>query len=382
MRLALRMERRSRARTTTRGIAPLTRMAALSPAAESAPAAADDGALAVFLLEGPRLPPLEDEPAAAAIASPKHAPATMSISKAWQSFIMPSAAAAAPPPHKRFCERAATAVPAAALSDGQVRVRFRYPDKAVPPPRLAAFALPAHLHPDLLDRPRDVCFCLTHADGTRMHGSALQICDADEDGSLVLRALVLVSKWPVFETWHTMLHTIFSRREQLWPAGAPLSPSGRARLPGGGAAARAEDAGDAARDSPRLGALLARTAEVLGHSAQELGWLVSHPLWLPTPLAPLFKALRWQPDLVAYLLAALLTDQKVRLHSEDARMPSACHTHATHVRILSRACTGAAALGGRAQALRVHVRAQGAHHAARVHRRLHPAAAAAPHVAR
>ena len=29
-------------------------------------------------------------------------------------------------------------------------------------------------------------------------------------------------------------------------------------------------------------------------SKLELEWLTSHPLWLPVPLAPLFKALRWE----------------------------------------------------------------------------------------
>ena len=57
---------------------------------------------------------------------------------------------------------------------------------------------------------------------------------------------------------------------------------------------------------------------MLQNGEQELEWLTSHPLWLPTPLAPLFKALRWQPAEVAYLIGAILTDQKVLLHSEDA----------------------------------------------------------------
>ena len=60
-----------------------------------------------------------------------------------------------------------------------------------------------------------------------------------------------------------------------------------------------------------LRALLERTCETLAASQQELGWLTSHPLYLPTPLAPLFKALGWKPPLAAYLLGALLTDQKV-----------------------------------------------------------------------
>ena len=38
------------------------------------------------------------------------------------------------------------------------------------------------------------------------------------------------------------------------------------------------------------------------------------------PLAPLFKALRWEPAEAAYLLVALLTDQKVVLHSTDSAL--------------------------------------------------------------
>ena len=66
-----------------------------------------------------------------------------------------------------------------------------------------------------------------------------------------------------------------------------------------------------------LRALLEHTSDVLSQSNQELGWLTTHPLYLPTPLAPLFKALGWRPSEAAYLLAALLTDQKVLLLSEE-----------------------------------------------------------------
>lgn len=316
--------------------------------------------LSVFLLEGPRLPP-PPEPEAQQMQAAATTPDTMSITKAWQSFIMP-ASAAQPPPRKRLCDR--TAVPPDTLTDEKISVRFRHPPEAVPPPRLAAFALPAQLYPELLDSPRDVCFCLTQADGKQLHGSALQLCDAEEDGQLVLRSLVLLSKFPVFELWHTMLHTIYSRRESLWPASAPVSPGGRCRFPTAmSATARPEaspppplpspanavhaeppasapapadtaneEAGSAGAGatgdlprgvgttsaSPTLSSLLERTADVLQNGEQELEWLTSHPLWLPTPLAPLFKALRWQPAEVAYLIGAILTDQKVLLHSEDA----------------------------------------------------------------
>ena len=90
----------------------------------------------------------------------------------------------------------------------------------------------------------------------------------------------------------------------------------------------AEEGGAATKSAPRtptnaearpepLAALLSHTAEVLAQSEQELRWLTNHPLWLPTALAPLFSSLRWQPAEIAYLLAALLSDQKVLLHSED-----------------------------------------------------------------
>ena len=42
----------------------------------------------------------------------------------------------------------------------------------------------------------------------------------------------------------------------------------------------------------QLSALLLEAAAALSGSRQELEWLTSHPLWLPAPLAPLFKALR------------------------------------------------------------------------------------------
>ena len=89
-----------------------------------------------------------------------------------------------------------------------------------------------------------------------------------------------------------MLH--LSQREALWP-----SEPGAAR---------------------RLSDLLAAASRALSESTLELEWLTSHPLWLPVPLAPLFKALRWEPAEAAYLLMALLTDQKVVLHSTDTAL--------------------------------------------------------------
>eukprot|EP00966_Prymnesium_polylepis_P156126 3607325-Prymnesium_polylepis.1 len=90
----------------------------------------------------------------------------MSIASAWNNFIAPTPAPAAP-----------LAVPAESLTDSAVRVRFRFPVGATPPPRLAAFALPSWVVPDLEDqRPRDSCFCLTGDQyrGGRLFGFALQ----------------------------------------------------------------------------------------------------------------------------------------------------------------------------------------------------------------
>ena len=78
------------------------------------------------------------------------------------------------------------------------------------------------------------------------------------------------------------------------------------------AAAAAAD--DGAGTAP-LAELLSRTSEVLSQSGQELRWLTNHPLWLPTSLAPLFSSLL-EPG-GDYLLAALLGDRKVLLHSDD-----------------------------------------------------------------
>ena len=263
-------------------LSPASPTAAVSGLVANASLQASD--LSVFLLEGPRLPPPSQAERSEQMPPGGATPDTMSITKAWQSFIMPSTTAQAPP-RKRFCDR--TAVPASSLADEMISVRFRHPTWAVPPPRLAAFALPAQL-PELFDCPRDVCFCLTQADGTRLHGSALQLCDTDDDGQLVLRSLVLISKFPVFELWHTMLHTIYSRRDDLWPASAPLSPSGRCRFPSGTSATAAPMSVTAApmsaaaapmtvsppaeavpaMHSPTLSSLLDRTADVLRHGEQ------------------------------------------------------------------------------------------------------------------
>ena len=71
------------------------------------------------------------------------------------------------------------------------------------------------------------------------------------------------------------------------------------------------------RQRKQLGELLQRAATAMHQSRQELEWLSAHPLWLPTPLAPLFRGLRWEAVDAAYLLAAVLTDQKVLLHSTN-----------------------------------------------------------------
>ena len=109
----------------------------------------------------------------------------------------------------------------------------------------------------------------------------------------------------------TLLHHLHAQRDVLWPVG------------GGGAALRV---------------LLGRASRVLGGCSQELSWLTRHPLWLPTPLAPLFKALRWEAADAAYLLAALLTDQKVILHTHA--LPSLfCASCAARVRTRTDAST-------------------------------------------
>ena len=105
---------------------------------------------------------------------------------------------------------------------------------------------------------------------------------------------MLLSAWPMYEMFKCLLHHVFSQREALWPS-----------EPGAGR---------------RLSSLLVAASRALSESKLELEWLTSHPLWLPVPLAPLFKALRWEPAEAAYLLMALLTDHKVLLHSTDTAL--------------------------------------------------------------
>ena len=172
-----------------------------------------------------------------------------------------------------------------------------------------------------MDGPCDVCFCLTSSDGSRLYGSALQLCEptcaddaefekaavgdggggggdgSGEPGPLTLRALVILSPWPTYELYKTLLHTIFSQREALWPAEVPpLSPS---REGAGGSARSLREGG--------LAALLRRTAATLRQSQQELRWLTEHALWLPTPLSALFKSLRWDGGAVAYAARSRVT---------------------------------------------------------------------------
>lgn len=324
-----------------------------SPIRPTAPAVGD---LQMYLFE--TAPVMLIAPASAAPA----APATTSIRAAWQSFIDPA------PPRKRHCDRAA--IPPSAIGDRSVKTLFRHPPDAVPPPRLPAFALPSNVRPDAFDRPADVCFCLTLANGHRVHGAALQLVEqidgdgaADDSGPpqgrVVLRALVLLSKWPVHELWRTMLHTIYSRGETIGPTGAlcapppEAAPASEAALSEAPAAApsasppsAAAPAGTpaaisalASAPAEALNELLLHTCSVLSESHQEIQWLTTHPLYLPTPLAPLFKALGWRAGEAAYLLAAVLTDQKVLLHSDEPHRLY-CATNALRALITPLAYSG------------------------------------------
>ena len=279
-----------------------------SPVRPAAPAVGD---LQVFMLETAVIKPVNNAAAPPPEPAKEKTAAPMSIRGAWNSFINPDppVRVVSPPKKRQSADRAT--VPASATADAAISIPFRHPADAVPPPRLAAFALPSSVHPDLYDRPSDVCFCLTLANGHRVHGSALQLAeqlddDADGGSRVVLRALVLLSTWPVHELWRTMLHTLYTRGEALGP-GACLTPT------------RKRDSGEASSSSSSapLTDLLLRTSDILSQSNQELQWLTTHPLYLPTPLAPLFKALNWKAASATYLLASLLTDQKVLLHSDE-----------------------------------------------------------------
>ena len=63
---------------------------------------------------------------------------------------------------------------------------------------------------------------------------------------------------------------------------------------------------------------------------QDLKWLVANPFWLPAPLEPLFARLNYNVPEVAYLLAGLLTDQKVLLRGAQIPTPHfPCPPHHT-----------------------------------------------------
>ena len=218
------------------------------------------------------------------------------ISAAWQQFISPAAERPPSPAPRRTA-----AVPAAALADGAVDVAFRCPD-APPPPRLAAFALPSWPTADAFDRPRDA----VHADARGSSRRTARRCSCARPPTAAaaapttttvaapsgvgaprqarLSALVLLSRWPMYELFKTLLHL----------------PTRSGTCCGRSAAQRCARCSAARRASSAL--------------QQELSWLTRHLLWLPTPLA-LFKALRQEAGDAAYLLAALLTDQKVILHT-------------------------------------------------------------------
>ena len=267
--------------------------------------------LTVFLLCGPVVDVPVHQAAPAAPAATRYS----SISEAWNSFISPA-------PSEKVRRLSVQ------LKDSALTVGFRFPEAATPPPRLGAFALPSLVDADSPDKPRDCSFALTHDDGGRLYGTVLQLCepvrlsdagggeaaDGAEAGDTVrceLSALVVLSVWPMYEMFKFLLHHVYAQREALWPT--------------------------AAEGAARLCSLLEAATRALSGSRQELEWLTSHPLWLPVPLAPLFKALRWEPAEAAYLLVALLTDQKVVLHStEGALLFCACEALLVRVRVRVR----------------------------------------------
>lgn len=212
---------------------PETPSAAAAPGSPVRPRLAPVGDLHAFMLVGPVVAaPVEAPPSPEQQRAP---PQSLTIRGAWQSFIAPTASPDTPPPRKRTerpNEQASgrTTVTAASLADSAVTITFRHPPTAQPPPRLAAFALPAHISADLLDRPQDVNFALTSERGEQVYGASLQLCEPVEpseaevetteqaggDGGSGTRrvrlfALVLLSKWPVYELWRTMCARLHPR---------------------------------------------------------------------------------------------------------------------------------------------------------------------------
>ena len=132
----------------------------------------NDASFHFFFLKGPAV-------AVSPLATPDaeaHIVTLRSITSAWNSFIAPAAEAA----------MEMLAVPAESLADSKVRVLFRFPPSAVPPSRLATFALPSWIERERADSPRDSCFMLTLQDGRKTYGFSLQMCEkcGPDDSSL------------------------------------------------------------------------------------------------------------------------------------------------------------------------------------------------------
>ena len=124
--------------------------------------------ISVFLIDGPEVDVPVGRPPAAAQSH------YASIADAWNSFIAPTQAE----PVRREAVR---------LDDSTMAVSFRFPEDAAPPPRLGAFALPALVDAASPDRPRDCSFALTAADGSRLFGTVLQLCDPSRTAAAHLR---------------------------------------------------------------------------------------------------------------------------------------------------------------------------------------------------
>jgi len=144
---------------------------------------------------------------------------------------------------------------------------------------------------------------------------------------MAVRSLAVLSKWPMVELQKTILKHIAANRVSLWPAPPASEMDIEETTRKAGEYGHATSASDADVVQPSIAGARLR-AQRLTHlfrqieremlsSHAELSWLLAHPLWLPVPLAPLCRALRWEASQVAYLLMAVLTDQKVLLHSRE-----------------------------------------------------------------
>ena len=223
------------------------------------------GELRAFVLRGPPLPPMSPE-------ASNH-----------RAADVPSAASALP---RSFWD-------ACTVVTDHAGAQLSWPAGAVAPDHLRHFCFPSSLVEKLrIESTRGATpdgfgftFSFTAADGSVRWGCAVTGSDGAQTGALTAVSVALIGDWPLVRPMLEACKELFrlAQREHM--------------------------------TCVRLGGMLRALAASLASSSAEMTFLLQHPLWLPTPLAPLVEAARFQAETLLLVFLAGLLERPLLLAS-------------------------------------------------------------------